>query len=213
MYENVLPDNLDELKELILSGDLNDNQLDVLIKNHCHAYLEFEEKCELCEFMAEGEGEDAFRLMEQLIEDYSDRMTDDQIDIFRGPDDNTFDEWFPECYMGADGWRESRARGADLLIQVRTSKNARYGNAVSAFYTFIYVLEQYLFDSWYGSNPQAGAKELIKHLSSFPECSEADLQDLLETFHNQEFSGCDSSEFEECETCQDLLRDSISRMK
>lgn len=210
---SVLPNNLHELKSIILSGELSGDQLDELIQNHCHAYMQFEEKCELCEFMAEGEDDDAFRLMAELIERYADRFTESQVDKFAGPEDDQTDEWFAECYMGADGWRESRARGADLLIQVRTSKNAGFGNGVSAFYTFIYILDQYLFDSWYGDNPQAGAKELIMHLAKFPECTETDLRDLTETFHNQEFSGCESGDFDDCESCQEVLNEAISKLQ
>jgi hypothetical protein len=214
MNTNELPTDLEELKELILSGNLSDEQLNSLIENHCHAYLllEDDESCELCEYMAEGEDEEGFRLMEELINSYKDRFTDAQIGKFAGPEDTVWDEWFAEDYMGADGWRESRARGAELMIELRTSKNAGYQSAKMAFYSsFLYLLEQGLFESWNGDTPRDQAKKLLVHMATFPACSAADVKDSVESFHGHYTSGCEE-DFDACAACQELIGEVSSQL-
>ncbi len=214
MNTNELPTDLEELKQLILSGDLTDGQLNLLIENHCHAYLllDDDERCELCEHMTEGDDEESFRLMAELITSYKDRFRDEQIEKFVGPEDTDWDEWFAEDYMGADGWRESRARGAELMIELRTSKNAGYGSAIKAFYSsFMYLLEQDLFESWEGT-PRDEARKLMLHLAKFPAFDATEVKDCAESFHRHYTSGCED-EFDECAACQGLIDEVSAHLK
>jgi hypothetical protein len=212
MNESILPADLEELKELILSGDLTDEQLNFLIEEHCHAYLTFEdnERCQLCEYMAEEDY--GFMLMEELIDRYVDRFTEQQISKFDGPSDWTTNEWFAEVYMGASGWRESRVQAMGLLIKLRTSKNAGYRTSVSGFFTFIDQLDQELFETWDGETTLDTARELTLHLTTFAECTADDLRGYLESYHDKYTANCDG-EFDACDSCQDLLTEAVAQLK
>lgn len=200
MTDSVLPTDSEELGELVVSGEMASQQIDEFIEKHGHYAAECDEVC--------GEIYDSFDdyPLSLLLEHNVEKMTVQQCLLVH---ENLSEHISPED-------QGTRANVASEKLELSVGRGL-----------LAYVcedLEEWMDEesldrdrTFSGEEIQQRVKGYIFKLATFPECNEETLEKFVAAYHypgNWESGGlnCDG-EVEACDSCQDMLREAVAKLK
>jgi hypothetical protein len=198
MSEVALPNDSEELGNLIESGEMGEDQVDALIEQHSHCVHDCEDIC-----MEIWEAFDSQPLI-LLLEHNTDRLTIEQSELVY---EKLEDHILPEDQgTRANVW-SSRIRLAvdrGLIAKAKTDLGE-------------WLDIEFLEGSFSEQEMQDSVRDYVLKLADFEKCQKVDLEDFIAAYHNPGFwrSGglnCED-EVETCDSCQEILNQAIAKLK
>jgi hypothetical protein len=194
MTNSELPSDYEAFDEILSSGKLNEEQISQILDKH----LIWGHDCDwLCKQFSEEDGD---ILPESVMLKYGETFTLAQRrQIF----DNREKIWLPEHhYSTAYYW--------GLVIDVAIGPSADLSLLQDAAWSY----ESYINASpW---PPEEDTREYVFKFAAHRECTEEVIRSLLFDFHGCDSDKinetCEDKEFEDCDFCQDLLKDAVEKL-
>jgi hypothetical protein len=197
MVESVLPTDIEELGELVCSGEMTEKQIDEYIESHGH----WAHDCETCGQILENFEDWPLVL---LLEHNVSRMTQDQCELVHEKLDGHFDVSDQGTRANLAAARLRLAVGKGLLGFVREDLST-------------WLDEEFLDKTFSSEEILESVQDYLNELVNFEACDEGLLESFVSTYHNpgdwrEGGVGCEG-DFEACDSCQDMLNDAVAKLK
>jgi len=196
--DSVLPTDSEELGELVVSGEMTSQQIDLFIEEHGHYFAECDE---ICREIIDSFDDYPLSL---LLEHNVDKMSIDQCLLVR---EKLEDHIVPE-----DQGTRSNVASEKISLSIKRGLLAFVANDLENW-----LDEEFLEPTYTDEEIKEFVQLYILDLVAFPECNEATLEGFVAAYHypgNWRPGGlnCDG-EVEACDSCQELLSEAVAKLK
>lgn len=197
MTESVLPTDIEELGELVSSGEMTESQIDEFIAAHGHWAPDCETCCEILESFEEWP-------LELLLEHNVERMTQGQCELVH----EKLEDHFEQSDQG------TRARVAFTKIDLAVDRGL-LGYVTDDLERWLD--EEHLDKTFADEEILEMVRYRSLQLTKYEGCDESLLESFVSTYHKPGFwrpggLNCEG-EFEACASCQEMFKEAVAKLK
>ena len=198
MSESVLPLGIEELGELVISGDMTSHQIDEFLENHSHYVFECDE---ICNEIFDSFDDYPLRL---LIEHNFKKMTPEQC---RRVHEELEDHISPQ-----DQGTRANIASARLKLSVGRGLLGLVAEDLARW-----LDEESIAKDFSDEEIMEDVRKYLFELTSFDECNEETLEEFVTAYHEpgdwrEGGLNCDG-DFETCDFCQNMLQEAVAKVK